>query len=300
MSELQEIDVYRARTFPEIREIRLGYSWEEMVRLADCHTMTVQSWLSSRAPRARRFEGAGIRASSTGLGVALLNLALGSYFPALTPVREIDREIEAVKSFFARRGVPWSWWMGPFPQPHDMGQRLARHGLARRPSSLPAMVASLPTHFPATNPQIKVWQAASLADLKAASTIRRTAFRFPEGVALDYFEKMGSDWLRGDPARLYLARLGDGPPAAMGALIRGAGLPGVYIMATLPQWGRRGLGKAILSRILSQATAEGDRLIVLTASRFGFPLYRQFGFEHLFDYEIYRPVNAGGFSPRRR
>jgi predicted acetyltransferase len=61
-------------------------------------------------------------------------------------------------------------------------------------------------------------------------------------------------------------------------------------MATLPEWSRRGLGKAILARILADAAADGHRLIVLTASSRGYRLYRQFGFEHIFDYAIYRPV----------
>jgi GNAT superfamily N-acetyltransferase len=123
--------------------------------------------------------------------------------------------------------------------------------------------------------------------LEAASAIRRIAFRFPAGVAADYFEAMAADWLRGDPARLYLARVEDGPPAAIGALIMGAGIPGVYVMATLPEWQRRGLGKAILTRILTGAAAEGPTIIALTAGKQGYPLYRQFGFEHIFDYDIY-------------
>ena len=99
---------------------------------------------------------------------------------------------------------------------------------------------------------------------------------------------MSDDWLCGDPARLYLARLGNGPPAAIGALIMGAGIPGVYVMATLPEWGRRGLSKAILARILSEAAAEGHDMTALTAGPKGYPLYRQFGFEHIFDYTIHR------------
>ena len=59
-------------------------------------------------------------------------------------------------------------------------------------------------------------------------------------------------------------------------------------LATLPEWRRCGLAKAILARILSDAVAEGHNLAVLTASRFGYPLYRQFGFERVFDYAIYQ------------
>ncbi len=261
------------------------------IALADAHTQAVQSWLSTRAPLAARFDGLGITAGSTGLQVTLLNLALGFDYPPGTNDEAIDADIQALRTFFADRGVPWYWWIGPNPRPPDVVQRLERHGFEFDPPPLPAMTAPLPhVQSPALNPDVQVWQAANREDLEAASAIRRIAFRFPDCAALDYFEAMGDDWLCGDPARLYLARLGDGPPAAIGALIMGAGIPGVYVMATLPKWGRRGLGKAILDRILSEASAEGHDLIVLTAGTKGYPLYRQFGFERVFDYSIYRPI----------
>ncbi len=263
----------------------------EIIALANAHTMAVQSWLSTRAPQAARLDGLGMTAGSTGLQVTLLNLALGFDYPTGSSDEAIDTEIQTVKTFFAERGVPWYWWIGPHPHPPDAAQRLERHGIEFDPPPLPAMVASLPARqSPPLNPDVHVWQADGREDLQAASKIGRIAFGFPEGAAMDYFEAMSDDWLRGDPARLYLARQGDGPPAAIGALIIGAGIPGVYIMATLPQWGRRGLGKAILARILSQATAEGHDLIALTAGPKGYPLYHQFGFEHIFDYNIYRPT----------
>jgi GNAT superfamily N-acetyltransferase len=264
---------------------RLGHTRNEVVGLADRHTLAVQSWLSTRSPQAKRFQGIGITVGSSGLAVRLLNLALGGDYPDGTPDAMIANEIEAVKTFFAQRGVCWMWWLGPTPRRRDIAQRLHHHGLTYH-KALPAMVAPLPAQFPPLSPNVQVWQAASRADLEAASTIRRVAFQFPAGTALSYFEDMADDWLRGDPACLYLARLDDGPPAAIGALIIGAGLPGVYVMATLPEWQRRGLGKAILARILSDASADGHTLIVLTAGQKGYPLYRKFGFEHVFDYYL--------------
>jgi ribosomal protein S18 acetylase RimI-like enzyme len=68
----------------------------------------------------------------------------------------------------------------------------------------------------------------------------------------------------------------------------GNGLPGVYVMATLTQAQGQGLGKAILTRLLSQAAAEGHRLIVLTAGARAYSLYRKFGFEHIFEYTLFR------------
>jgi GNAT superfamily N-acetyltransferase len=272
-------------------ELSFNRSRDELVCLADKHTFAVQAWLSSRAPQAVRFEGKGTIASSTGLGVSLLNLALGCHYEGNTDAAALADEIEAVKMFFAQRNVPWVWWVSPRSQPADIGQHLERHGLVRD-WELPAMIAPLPGTgvWPSSDNRIWVSRVTTRADLQAASLIRRTAFEFPEGVAVDYFEAMETDWLDdASRARLYLAGCRDQPPAAMGALIIGAGLPGVYVMATLPEYRRQGLGKAVLRQLLTEATKQGYSLVVLTAGPLGYPLYTQFGFLHLFNYSFYFP-----------
>jgi GNAT superfamily N-acetyltransferase len=273
---------------PETTPIYSNNLRKNISRLTDKHIMSVQSWLSTRTPQAKRYDGLGLTATSSGLKVPLLNLTLGCNYPPGTTDEIIDHEIKLVKKFFANRKVPWAWWVSPHAHPIKIGHRLERHGLKPDERMLPALVASLPAQRRPLNPDIHVWQATCRADLAAASTIRRIAFNFPYATALNYFEAMADDWLHHPRARLFLARFDDGPPAAIGALIMGAGVPGVYVMATLPEWSRQGLGSAILVRILDEAAAVGYRLIALTASPYGYPLYRRFGFEHIFSYKVYR------------
>ncbi len=270
---------------------QLHMSPELLCQRADEHTLAVQAWLASRAPQAETHSGQGVRVSSTGIAVPLLNLALGAAYPARTDEGMIRSEIEAVKAFFAARGVSrWYWWLGVTADPRVPGL-LEQHGLVYDRPPLPAMVAALNSAVPTppVPPGVRVWLAQSPQDLQHASHIRRTAFRFPDGVALDYFEALPQSWLHTEGVWLYLAALEGHPPAAIGALIVKDGLPGVYVMATLPEHGRRGLGKAVLAQIMQQAAAAGHELIVLTASRVGFQLYSQFGFVRVFDYAIYRP-----------
>ncbi len=277
---------------PQTIKTRFGKSWVEIARLADKHTLAVQSWLSTRAPRVDHFESLGIIANSTGLEVSLFNLALGCNYPSVTPDDIIEAELDALIQFYNNRNVPWGWWIGPFSQPPDIFAKLKQHGLLERypRPGLPAMAAPLPSPPLELNPEIQIWQANSRADLLAASHIRHTAFKFTAGAALTYFEDMAHDWLKGDPAKLYLAKIGTaGPPVAIGALIMGADLPGIYIMATLPTWGRRGLGKAIMARMVAEATADGHTMLFLTAGTKGYGLYQKFGFEHIFDYRIFTP-----------
>lgn len=306
---LSHDNVERRALSPQAIAERFGRPAAEVIRLADRHTLAVQQWLSTRAPRAVIFQGRGATATSSGLAVPLLNLALGGQF-ATADEETVEEEIEAVIAFFKKRQVPWRWWLGPQVRPPDLPERLERHGLTFRGRLLPALAARLPVPVAPADPAIHVWLAADESDLQAASTIRRIAFRFPPGTALDYFEACADDWLGGSTglcasippkgrrgvdtahgmaghARLYLARVGDGPPAAIGALIMGAGYPGLYVMATLPDWQRQGLGRAIMAYLMQDANATGHELAFLTASPFGYPLYRQFGFEHIFDYRIY-------------
>jgi hypothetical protein len=272
----------------------IGLDQDCLISLADQHTMCVQSWLASRSPQAEHIPDEMIKISSTGLGVPLLNLALGCNIPVEASTSEIDQKIKSVIAYFKKQGVPWLWWIGPNSSPVEVDQHLKRNGILVEPRKLPAMIAPISAQesYPAANEHIKVWRATSVSDLKAASQIRRKAFRFPEGEAISYFEDMEADWLGLEsPAKLFLAGFQRAAPAAIGAVIQGAGLPGIYIMATLPDQTRQGLGKAILAGLLDDILREysADTMIVLTASRFGFPLYAQFGFRHLFDYAIYAP-----------
>jgi GNAT superfamily N-acetyltransferase len=268
-----------------------GKPRDELIQIVDRHTLTVQAWLSSRSPRAAKFIGKGVKASSTGFKIPLLNLALGCNFPAGCSEEEIEVEIKAIIEFFANRNVPWYWWMNTQPIPKHIGQILESRGLTYDAPPLPAMIASLSqgkSPFPAYVENIRVWRARSTADLQAASRIRRMAFKFPEGEAETYFEDMSSDWLNdSSPARLFLAGENEDKPVSIGAVIEGAGIPGIYVMATLPDHHRKGFGKAILTRLLSEAKSTGHQMIALTASRAGFGLYSQFGFLHLFDFDFY-------------
>ena len=271
-----------------------GKTRDELLELASRHTMTVQGWLSSRSPQAKRFEGKGIKASSTGFNLPLLNLALGCEFPVNATQNEIDDEIEAVKSFFASRNVPWYWWMNANPSPNNIRTILENHGMEYDDPPLPAMVASLKMDFstlPTYPENICVWQAKSLEDLQAASKIRRLAFKFPDGQAMSYFEDMASDWLNNKGVKLFLAGENEATPVSIGAVIEGAGIPGVYVMATLPDQHRKGYGKAILSRLMREAAIRGHEIVALTASQAGFGLYAQFGFRHLFSFDFYIPAS---------
>lgn len=270
---------------------RFGKSRAELVRITNAHTLDVQAWLSSRSPCAEKFLGKGVSASSTGIKVPLLNLALGCNFPEGTSEADIQVEVRAVKEFFARRNVPWYWWMDIQPSPANIGKFLINEGFVTDNDPLPAMIAPISQEIntmPSHPEDIQVWRAESIEDLKYASAIRRIAFGFTEGEGITYFEDMSSDWLHDSShARLFLAGIEKSAPVSIGAVIHGAGIPGIYVMATLPEYHRQGYGKTIMRKLLIEAKSFGGDCIALTASEAGFGLYSKFGFVHLFGFDFY-------------
>ena len=80
------------------------------------------------------------------------------------------------------------------------------------------------------------------------------------------------------PLRHFLATI-DGVPVATSSLFLGAGVGGVYDVATLPEWRRRGIGAAVTVATMNVARAEGYRIAILHSSPLGVGIYRSLGFQ---------------------
>lgn len=78
--------------------------------------------------------------------------------------------------------------------------------------------------------------------------------------------------------RNFLACYG-GAPAGIGTLYCRGDVAGIYNMATLPDFRRRGLARAVLTRLLDEAAGLGCDLVGLTPTDMGESLYTSMGFE---------------------
>jgi predicted acetyltransferase len=70
-------------------------------------------------------------------------------------------------------------------------------------------------------------------------------------------------------------------PVATNILFLGAGVAGLYGIATVPEVRQRGYGAAIAVAPLAEAASRGYRYTVLFSSQMGHPLYRRLGFRDL-------------------
>jgi hypothetical protein len=196
----------------------------------------------------------------------------------LTP-KNADEYINAAIARCQAKNVPMLWWTGPSTEPTDLGSRLSTRGfqvaelpgMATDLNSLPAE-AQLPERFAIR----RVENDESLEDW---CRILCNAFELPDIVAdafFDFSKNLGFD--PHFPYRNYLGYLED-EAVATSSLLLGAGVAGIYNVATLEDVRCKGIGAAMTVVPLVEARSLGYRIGILHSSESGFNVYRNLGFE---------------------
>jgi GNAT superfamily N-acetyltransferase len=191
---------------------------------------------------------------------------------------DVDVLIEKTLAHFRSRGVPrFSWWVGPDIQPADIGQHLADHGLTYRegPAGMAVDLLELKDDPPAPA-GLTIEPVTDPAALQRWAYAAFIGLGYPEKSiesGVDLFAGLGFEL----PLCSYLGVL-DGEPVATSQLFLGSGVAGIYIVATVPDARRQGIGTALTLAPLLDARAMGFRIGVLHASPMGLGVYRRLGF----------------------
>ena len=212
----------------------------------------------------------------TGRDSFLLNGVLGARFPA----EEVGERIEVTLEPF--RGLPMVWVTGPATAPPDLGERLVARGFAEEEQSGMAVdLAALPD--PADLPRgVEIDRVDDdPVALREGADIVELAFEMPAVVLDTLLESLSA--LAPEDRELvhsYVATL-HGEPVGASTLFLGAGVAGIYNVATVPDARGRGIGTAIALHPLGEARALGYRAGILQSTPAATHLYRRLGFREL-------------------
>jgi len=221
---------------------------------------------------------------STGVAFGFYNMVVRAHFAP----DEVHTKIADIMGHFQARHAPMFWFLGPTTSPPDLGKRLEASGLVYEGDD-PGMAVDL--H--ALRAPLATASGLSIHPVRDATALRHWVETFIVGYEiagvsvqemLDLHAAMGLG--EHPPWRHYLGLL-NGQPVATSWLTLGAGVAGIYGVATRPAARRQGLGAALTVAPLLDARAMGYRIGVLQSSAMGYNVYRGLGFQDYCPFSVY-------------
>ena len=112
------------------------------------------------------------------------------------------------------------------------------------------------------------------------------------GIPLQFADKFVTPGFRERPGVGLLVGLVDGSPACTSAYVMSGDQIGVYWVATLEKYRRRGLGAAVTWAAIAAGRGSGGTWASLGASELGRPVYERMGFETRSEYVKFEPAGS--------
>jgi ribosomal protein S18 acetylase RimI-like enzyme len=238
---------------------------------------------SSRAKGELR-ELKGVSIASAGVTFQMFNTAFLSG-PVATE-QELKQRILQPILHFDERGQEWAYWVCEDwiePAARKRSRRLfERHGM-RLSTELPGMIADriLPPVRPL--PHIEVRRVRGAATWDAFCEIGSTCFHVP----ITWFREVFDNDAVWDRFMSFVGYVDD-EPVSTTSLVSGAGVIGVYNVATLPGSQRRGFGEAIMRHAMAEVRKErGMERVILQSTPAGLKLYERMGFRTVARVAVY-------------
>jgi len=234
----------------------------------------------ARQPEVEAHEPGGLAWISSTIPVTYLNQVMRTNLAD----NEVEAQIAAMLNHYRSRGADqfvWRTW--PDTRPPDLGEQLLAHGFTAR-NLVPNMAADLQQladDWP-TLAGLIIARVADTPSLTRWAEVVQVVYETSEDFA-NFLARAFSDEVRDPtaPSRHYLAWL-NGRAVACATLFLGAGVAGIYRVATLPAMRGQGIGGVAVLAALRDARATGYRFATLRSSDIAHHLYQRLGFRDEF------------------
>lgn len=190
-----------------------------------------------------------------------------------------ETEIAEAIGYFDNKNLPFEWWISPSDKPNHLPLLLEKVTLHQTDSCtglwLDLAHLSPLAHLPHFEIQ-KVTQQTQLQDfITVVSTTHLPA------AAATYYNRAASHLLKPScPAQLYVAYYQQEPVSALFLFLEThAKVAGIYSVATIPAYRKRGFASQLTQSVLAFARKNNYHFAALQASASGLSLYKRLGFE---------------------
>ena len=226
----------------------------------------------------------GVSIASAGVTFQMFNAAFLS--GPVTTEPELTQRILLASVHFNARGLEWAFWVGEDWIESRARKRsrglFERHGL-RLSTTLPGMIAERILPPVKALPRIEIRRVCGGVTRDAICEIGSVCFHVPISWFKEVFDS-DSVWDR------FISYVGyvDGEPVTTTAIIAGAGVVGVYNVATLPGHQNRGYGETVMRHAIAEVRRErGMERVILQSTPAGLKLYERMGFRTVARLAVY-------------
>jgi GNAT superfamily N-acetyltransferase len=203
------------------------------------------------------------------------NGILSTVSPAANAIQNIE---ETVICFQAHNTNSFTWWLAPHLETTAWSELLLAHGF-QYDNNTPGMAIDLAALPAVEKRPLSIRHIADPQMLARWSRILVRGFEMPPEMAPAFsalLESLGPDL----PFRHYLGYLDD-KPVATTTLFLGAGVAGIYNVATVAEARDQGVASAMTLLALSEARDLGYQAGILQPSAMGYRVYERLGFQKL-------------------
>ena len=233
--------------------------------------------LLARACGGEVLERDGMLAVSTGLPVAMLNIAFVE-----RPLADPRATLKEMVSFYDEKRLPFVVRIREGVDP-ESEKAAAALGMPYSDTVSGMALYRVP---PPPEP-VQGLNIERVPDSKRLGDYQRVAAE-GFGMPLEFAERlMGAAFLEVEGFESYLGTL-DGDPVAVSSVFVDGEVAGVYNVATLDSHRRRGIGEAMTWRSVTRGREAGCTVATLQASQMGKPVYERMGFRVVAPYRTFR------------
>lgn len=218
---------------------------------------------------------------------------LNGVIDAQISLQNAEETVKEIISSFKEKKLPFIWITGPSSTPVNLREYILDNELIFiiKPPGMAYNLNHL-TEEKKEIPGLEIIKVENIKTIEAYMEVGLIGLEWNKNTTWNFLKEVCTRfYLKDDPKHSAFLAYFNGKPVAISRGFYGAGVIGLYRVATLEGARRKGIGTAISLAPLYEAKERGYEIATLISTDMGFNIYKKIGFNTICDFEVF------GWSP---